>query len=142
VVVFDNQYFGGARKLVLQLAGTLFIEARPSRVLTARGDHHSVGTARKSCRQSFRKHPVLVDGDRRKKHPERATEVEHARVARVLDGHNIAGTKVGHEHALNPIQRAAHNHEVVSLDSFRRELCSGKFEEFRDGKACAVEPLP
>ena len=110
VVVLDHEH---VREQRAQRRGALGVQRRAERVVPARRDDRPARSGVQRGGQRLGPHPAVVDRDRREPQPERPRQVEHARPARVLDGQQVAGGELRREHALDPVERPADDHDPL-----------------------------
>ena len=115
-------------------------ERRARRVLRAGRHHEGRGAAGEGAgERASGSGPSSSTATGRSRQAERAHEVEHAAEARVLDRHAVARAEPRDEHALDAVERAAHDRERVGAEPVGREARARALEELGAVRRAVVE---
>ena len=122
-----------------QVAGPGLVEGRARRVLGPGREHDGARPGPQGGLEVLGDGSEVVDGDRHRHQPHGRDQVEHARVARVLDGHGVARGQVGGQDPLDAVQGAAHHRHALAGDPVLRHLGPGPVEESLELGGFAIE---
>jgi hypothetical protein len=139
VVVFDEQRAGEALEHGAQLQRAGCVESCAERVLPAGGDDGGERAAPEGAIELDGEHAAVIDGDRLQREAVGAQEVVEGGVAGVLDGDAVAGAQVREQDALDRVEGAAGDAQVLAGDAVGAELLAGERHEPAERLRLAVE---
>ena len=131
MVVLDQHDLRERGEHMPQLGGALAIERSATRILRAR--RHDKGFCAKFERaiQIGGQRPRFVNRNRLRHQRQRRNQVEHAGVARIFDGDDVAGPQMGLQDALDGVERAADDRNRVGRDPVALELPRRQLDQRR-----------